>query len=458
MADPLAKILVVDDEPNQREALSEMIRRWGFETVTAENGHDAIEKLGSFEADAIVTDLNMPGMDGREFLTQQLKVENSPPAIVLTGFGNVETAVETVYDLGAFWFLEKPVASKALKMVLDRAIQHRRLVQRTDTLVRQLSTRGELGDLIGESVPMREVFAVIQQVAPTRATVLITGETGTGKELAARAIHDLSPRRNAAFLAINCAALPENLIEAELFGNEKGAFTGAVERRAGAFELARGGTLLLDEIGDMPLATQSKLLRVLEDGKVRRLGAAREMDCDVRVLASTNRNLRQSIGKNEFREDLYFRLNVFEIVLPPLRDRMDDVLLIAAALIGGLNRKHGTRVTGLSPEVSSLFRRHGWPGNARELRNVVERAAILAGAGNIGVAHLPPGFMGAPEVFSDGSGVHLHPGLTVDDAERRLIELTLKHTGDNRTRAAELLGISTKTLFNKLKAYGSETP
>jgi DNA-binding NtrC family response regulator len=458
MSTALAKILVIDDEPNQREALSAMIRNWGYETLTAENGADAIEKLRSFEADSILTDLNMPVMDGREFLTKRLAQENAAPAIVLTGFGNVETAVETVYDLGAFWFLEKPVQSKALKLVLDRAVQHRRLLQRTDALTRQLSTRGVLGELVGESPAMREVFAVIQQVAPTRATVLITGETGTGKELAAKAIHDLSPRRTGPYLAINCAALPENLIESELFGHERGAFTGAVERRAGAFELARGGTLLLDEIGEMPLATQAKLLRVLEEGKVRRLGSSKEVDLDVRVVASTNRNLRQQIAKNEFREDLYFRLNVFEITLPPLRERGDDVLLIAASLIGSLNKKHDARVTGLDPDVTALFRRYDWPGNARELRNVLERAVILASEGNIGTRHLPSLFPGAPDAGSaDTDGIQLRPGLTVDDAERRLIELTLKHTGDNRTRAAELLGISAKTLFNKLKAYNSQS-
>jgi DNA-binding NtrC family response regulator len=459
MSSAIARVLVVDDEPNQRDALSAMIRTWGYDTAAAQNGAEALEKLRAFEADAIITDLNMPVMDGREFLTRRLAQDNPAPAIVLTGFGNVETAVETVYDLGAFWFLEKPVQSKALKLVLDRAVQHRRLMQNSEALVRQLSTRGVLGELVGESPAMREVFAVIQQVAPTRATVLITGETGTGKELAAKAIHDLSPRRTGPYLAINCAALPENLIESELFGHERGAFTGAVERRAGAFELARGGTLLLDEIGEMPLATQAKLLRVLEEGKVRRLGSSKEVDLDVRVIASTNRNLRQQIAKNEFREDLFFRLNVFEITLPPLRERGDDVLLIAASLIGSLNKKHETRVTGLEPEVATLFRRSEWPGNARELRNVLERAVILAGEGNIKLRHLPSALTGAPEAGSpDSDFLQLRPGLTVDAAERRLIELTLKHTGDNRTRAAELLGISAKTLFNKLKAYSAEGP
>ncbi len=450
-------VLVVDDEENQRSALSEMIRHWGHQTETASNGAEALAALETLEADAVITDLNMPVMDGRQFLAELQKRSGAPPVIVLTGYGNIETAVETVSDLRAFWFLEKPVQVKALRIILERALQQQRMARQTERLIRQLSSQGRMGDMVGQSPAMREVFAMIEQAAPTKATILITGETGTGKELAARAIHDLSPRSNAPFLAINCAALPETLIESELFGHEKGAFTGAVERRAGCFELARGGTLLLDEIGDMPAATQAKLLRVLEDSKVRRLGSAREIELDVRLIASTNRDLRDAIAKQTFREDLYFRLNVFQVHLPPLRERGDDILLVAAALIGALNRKHSCRVTGLDPEVASLFRRHSWPGNAREMRNVVERAVILAGEGNIQTSHLPPGFAGVPmsaPPVPAGSPVVLRPGMTVDEAERHLIELTMNHTGNNRTRAAELLGISAKTLFNKLKQYG----
>jgi DNA-binding NtrC family response regulator len=341
-------------------------------------------------------------------------------------------------------------------MVLERAAEKRQLLSHAGRLERELAGHGSVGEMVGTTAAMRETFALLQQVAPTSATVLITGESGTGKEVVARAIHRLSPRRAAPFFAVNCAAMPETLMESELFGHEKGAFTGAVERRAGCFELANGGTLLLDEIGDMPLATQAKLLRVLEERSVRRLGSAREIRLDVRVLASTNRNLKQAIAKQAFREDLYFRLNVFEIALPPLRDRRGDIPLLAAELVRSLNLKHNCRVTDLAPEVTALFATYDWPGNVRELRNVLERATILCGSGTITAAHLPRTFAGLPAAPQEGGspGVTLDPGMTIADAERALIEITLRHTGDNRARAAELLGISPKTLFNKLREYG----
>ncbi|HEY3835948.1 MAG TPA: sigma-54 dependent transcriptional regulator [Bryobacteraceae bacterium] len=456
----MAKVLVVDDEINQRSALAGIVMRWGYEVVTAQNGADALAKLKTFDADVVVTDLNMPEIDGRGLLEELHKSIPAPQAIVLTAFGNIETALETVHDLGAFWYLEKPVQTTALKMILERAVEKRRLANHAGRLERELASRGVLGELVGESPAMQEVFHMLQQAAPTKATILITGESGTGKELTARAIHELSPRRTGPFFAVNCAAMPESLMESELFGHEKGAFTGAVERRAGCFELARGGTLLLDEIGDMPLNTQAKLLRVLEERRVRRLGSAREIDLDVRVVASTNQNLREAIGKSSFREDLFFRLNVFEIHLPPLRERSGDVTRLAAELINALNQKHDCRVTDLSPEASALLSSYSWPGNVRELRNVLERAVILAGEGTINVSHLPHGFAGRPEPAprtTDGESLLLEPGITVSDAERALIEMTLRHTGNNRTRAAEILGISPKTLFNKLKEYGESS-
>lgn len=449
------RVLVVDDEPNQRSALSQMIALWGYETATASNGREALQKLSEFPADAVVTDLNMPVMDGKQFIEELQKDLSSPPAIMLTAFGNAETAVEMVHDLGAFWFLEKPVQSKALRLILERAVAQRRLAEHTERLERQLSSQGIFGEMVGESPAMREVFAVLEQAAPSKATILITGETGTGKEIAAQAIHQLSQRRAGPFLAINCAALPETLIESELFGHEKGAFTGAFEKRVGCFELAQGGTLLLDEIGEMPVSTQAKLLRVIEDRKLRRLGSTREVDLDVRVLASTNKDLKEASQKGAFREDLYFRLNVFEVQLPPLRARQNDLFLIAAALIRGLNKKHDCRVTDLDREVQDLFARYDWPGNVRELRNALERAVILAGQGTIHVSHLPIGFAGRPSTEAEGAPpTDLRPGMTIDEAERALIFITLNHTGNNRTRASEILGISTKTLFNKLKQYG----
>lgn len=450
------RVLVVDDDDSQRSAMSQLLTGWGYETAQASDGREALTRLEAFDADVIVTDLNMPILDGAGLLAELNRSGSAPPAIVLTAFGSVERAVEVVRELGAFWYLEKPAQPKILRAILEKAVAHSKLARHSERLERELSSRGVFGGLTAVSASMRGVFALLEQAAPTRATILIGGESGTGKEVAARAIHDMSPRRAGPFVAINCAALPETLIESELFGHEKGAFTGAAERRAGCFELANGGTLLLDEIGDMPLATQAKLLRVLEDGKVRRLGGNREIDVDVRILAATNRDLREAVGKNAFREDLYFRLNVFEVRLPPLRERREDIPAIAERLIDSANRRHGCQVTGIADEAMRLFDGYDWPGNVRELRNVIERASILAGQGTIGPQHLPPGFAGLPQTTASffTEEVRLKPGVTVDEAEKQLILLTLRHVGGNRGRAAELLGVSVKTLFNKLRAYG----
>jgi DNA-binding NtrC family response regulator len=457
MTSNLIKVLVVDDEINQSTALADLISAWGYEVKMASDGVSALAVLKTFDAHIIVTDLNMPGLDGKGLL-EELRRQPSPPVpIVVTAFGSLDTALETVHRLGAFWYIEKPIQAAALKMILERAAEKRILVHHTGLLERELASRGAVGELVGESAAMQEIFSLLQQVAPKSATVLITGESGTGKEIVARAIHQLSPRRARPFFAINCAAMPETLMESELFGHEKGAFTGAVESRAGCFELAKGGTLLLDEIGDMPIATQSKLLRVLEERRVRRLGSSREVELDVRVLASTNRNLQHSIAKQAFREDLYFRLNVFEISLPPLRERKADIPLLAAELLRSLNQKHERRVSDLAPEAAALFAAYDWPGNVRELRNVLERAVILCGSGTITAVHLPRTFAGrpAPAGSEPVLSAALEPGMTVADAERALIELTLRYTADNRARAAEILGISPKTLFNKLREYGA---
>jgi DNA-binding NtrC family response regulator len=452
--------MVVDDEDSQRSAMSQLLIGWGYETLTAHDGLDALEKLNDFAADTVITDLSMPNLDGAGLLAELRKSASSPPAIVLTAFGSVEKAVEIVRELGAFWYLEKPAQPRVLRTILERAVAQSKLATHSQRLERQLATRGELGGLVAQSQAMRMVFAQLEQAAPTKATVLIGGETGTGKEVASRAIHDLSPRRAGPFLAMNCAALPETLIESEMFGHERGAFTGAAERRAGYFELASGGTLLLDEIGEMPISTQAKLLRVLEERKIRRLGGTKEIEVDVRIVAATNRDLREGIAKGTFREDLFFRLNVFEVQLPPLRDRREDIPPIARALLPGLNKRHECRVTELAPDVLSLFAEYPWSGNVRELRNVLERAVILAGEGVIRREHLPPGFAGLPNrLVETASGeVTLRPGVTVEEAERQLVLMTLKHTGGNRARSADLLGLSVKTLFNKLKQYNEPEP
>jgi DNA-binding NtrC family response regulator len=457
---PQIRVLVADDEENQRAGLAKMIQAWGMAVETAADGQEALDKMAEKPAHVLITDLMMPRVDGFELLKRLGTQGTLPPAIVLTAFGNIETAIQTVLDLHAFWFLEKPVQPSQLKVLLERAAEQSRLVEKAERLERRLAYNGVLVDLIGGCPSMQQVFSLIQQVAPSKAPVLVTGESGTGKELVARAVHQLSPRHDGPFVAINCAALPETLMESELFGHEKGAFTGALERRAGCFELAQHGTLLLDELGEMPVGTQAKLLRVLEDSCVRRLGGKTEIAVDVRVIASTNKVVEEALRKGELREDLYYRLNVFQITLPPLRQRNGDVPLLVEALIQNLNQKHDTRVVDVHPDVAEQFKRYSWPGNVRELRNVLERAVILAGEGSITTHHLPRDFgvppgSRVPQQVAEPDAVRLPVGTTVGDAEKALIQMTLQHTRNNKTRAAEILGISLKTLFNKLKEYGA---
>jgi DNA-binding NtrC family response regulator len=334
----LPRVLIVEDDTVQRSDLVEMVIALGLRAATAGNGREALAMLESALASVILTDLVMPGMDGFELLRELAARGDVTPTIVMTGFGSIDKAISVVHDLKAFWFLEKPVRPGVLRALLDRAIRHKNLVEETERFSRQLSYQGVLGELVGRSDKMMGIFSLIRQVAPTTASVLITGESGTGKELVARAIHNFSPRSGGPFIAVNCAALPESLIESELFGHEKGAFTGAVERRPGCFERAQNGTLLLDEIGDMPIGTQAKLLRAIEERKVRRLGGANDIAISVRVLAATSHSPEKAIQSKLLREDLYYRLNVFHISLPPLRERKQDLSDIGTALIRDLNR------------------------------------------------------------------------------------------------------------------------
>ncbi len=452
-----ARVLIVDDEAPEREGLATLLQHWGYQTEMASDGREALQKATGFDPDVVISDLRMPVMEGMDLLKELREAGNASAFIILTGQGTIEEAVEAT-KLGAYNFLEKPVDANRLQVELRNCLQRREDGRRLEVAHRRLRDAGILGSLVGRSKPMQEVLTLISQVAPSRASVLITGESGTGKELAARTIHELSSRSEGPFVAVNCAAIPESLMESEIFGHERGAFTGAMERRAGCFELADGGTLLLDEIGEMPMATQAKLLRVLEDSKVRRLGSKSEISVDVRVLAATNKVPEEAVAKGQLRSDLYYRLNVVQIRMPPLREHLDDLPDLIAALLNDLNRKHdqdrGVKFVG--DGVLETFQRYSWPGNIRELRNTLERAALTVSGEVLTKEHLPLDFGRPLRTVADG-GLTLRAGMTVEEAERRLIHETLSYTHNNKTRAAELLGISLKTLHNKLKEYESQS-
>ena len=454
------KVLIVEDEPHALTGLAELISGWGYRTETARDGIEGWEKAQAWEPAIVVTDLKMPRLDGIGLL-EKLSAENSGlssnlAVVVLTAMGSIQLAVDAM-KLGAYDFLQKPVDATRLRTILANATRQRDTAIELEVARRRLRETGVLGSMVGSSRPMREIFGLIEQIAPSNVSVLITGESGTGKELVARTLHELSPRKSRPFVAVNCAAIPETLIESEIFGHEKGAFTGAAERRAGCFELAQGGTLLLDEIGEMPSGTQAKLLRVLEERKLRRLGARTEQEVDVRVLAATNRDPAQAVAQGHLRPDLYYRLNVFNIAMPPLREYIEDLPVMAEAILKQMNQKHGRRVSGLTPSLLERLMAYDWPGNGRELRNTIERAVILCADGApLDTGHLPAEFgkaksQTAPEL--DASMVPLRVGTTVDEMERLLILRTLEATGQNKTRSAEILGVSLKTLHNKLKAY-----
>jgi DNA-binding NtrC family response regulator len=452
------KVLIVEDEENERVGLAELISGWGYRTETAHDGLEGLEKVELFSPGIVLTDLKMPRMDGMALLSRLAERSESIAVIVVTAQGTIESAVQAM-QIGAFNYIQKPIDFNRLKSILQNAAELRSTRAELEVTRRQLRNKGQLGVLVGSSKKMQEVFHLVEMVAPSTASVLITGESGTGKELVARTIHDLSTRKGKPFIAINCAAIPETLIESEIFGHEKGAFTGALERRVGCFELAEGGTLLLDEIGEMPVATQAKLLRVLEDRKLRRLGSKIETTVDVRVLAATNKVPEEAVASGHLRNDLYYRLNVFNIHMPPLREHKEDLPDLVQSLIGDMNSKHNRNVQMLSDAVMNQFQGYTWPGNVRELRNTLERAVIVCEGSVIETKHLPPGFGHFPAraAAMDPNALHLGVGTTVEEAERQLIMKTLEATNNNKTRAAEILGISLKTLHNKLKEYGAAT-
>jgi DNA-binding NtrC family response regulator len=450
------KVLIVEDEENARTGLAELVSSWGYRTETAKDGLDALDKVIAWAPTIVVTDLKMPRMDGLELLERLGDQPQQMAVVVLTAQGSIDSAVDAM-KMGAYDYIQKPVDPTRLRAILQNAARQKDTERELEVTRRQLRDAGILGRLVGKSRKMQEIFALVERVAPSTASVLITGESGTGKEMVARTLHDLSPRKAKPYVAINCSAIPETLIESEIFGHEKGAFTGALERRAGCFELAEEGTLLLDEIGEMPIATQAKLLRVLEDRKLRRLGSKTETEVNVRVLAATNKVPEEAVANGQLRNDLYYRLNVFNIHMPPLREHKEDLQDLTEALIIDLNEKHGRDIGTVEDEVMKAFQAYSWPGNVRELRNTLERAVILATGRLVETRHLPPGF-GASQVKTadyDPNAIHLGVGTTVEEAEKQLILRTLSSTNNNKTRAAEILGISLKTLHNKLKEYGS---
>jgi two-component system, NtrC family, response regulator AtoC len=442
-------VLIVDDEKSARDGLVRALRR-DYHVIAAENGASALEVLASQQIDVLLSDVRMPGMDGITLMQRALANNPGLICIILTAYGDVELAVEAMKH-GATDFMTKPINLDKLELVLDRVLKAKRIELENEQLKVQLDNKYGLENIIGRSAPMQEVFDTIRQVANSRATVLIQGESGTGKELVAKAIHQLSPRSNGAFVAVHCAALAQNLLESELFGHEKGAFTGAMERRVGRFEKADGGSLFLDEISEIDASVQVKILRTLEERQIERVGGDTPVDVDTRLIAATNRDLKGMVDEGDFREDLFYRLYVVVITLPPLRDRQDDILLLLNHYLAAFNEENGKRFEGFTPAAYDLLSAYDWPGNIRELRNLVERMVVLSHGKLLDVKDIPPQVR---DNASGGGEVRIDTELTVDEMEKRMVIQALEKTGGNRTKAAEKLGISRRTLHRKLNQYG----
>jgi len=440
-------VLVADDEIGLRESVERTLRREGFRVVQAEDGQAALNALRRNAVDLLLADLRMPGLDGLELLRAVKLLCPEVEVIVLSGHGTVEEAVEAMKE-GAYDFLTKPLERAHLVRTVRQALEHRALVLENRRLQRRLDELVGAGEIIGESPAICQVLALVKQVAPSSSTVLIQGESGTGKELVARALHEGSSRRGRPFIRVNCAALPETLLESELFGYERGAFTGAVARKEGRFELADGGTLLLDEVGDLSAATQAKLLRVLQEGEFERLGGTKTLKMDVRLLAATNQDLALLVKERRFREDLYYRLNVITIEVPPLRERAEDIPLLAQHFLRVHAAKNHRQLDGFTEAVLARLRAYPWPGNVRELEHAVERAVVLARGTLIDLADLPPAVSQAEPA---ARVVSIPLGMPLDEVEQRLIEETLRLTKGNKELAAKLLGIASRTIYRKLK-------
>jgi DNA-binding NtrC family response regulator len=444
---------VAEDDTATHEEWRELLESWGYKVVVAEDGDKALEQIKSFDPHILLTDLKMPHRDGLQLLRDINELGLRLITLVISGAGDIPEAVEAI-KLGALDYMRKPIDPPHLRQSLKTLTDYIDTREENRLLRRQLSEVGQVGLMFGKSLAMRRVIASIEQLADSSASVVITGESGTGKELAARTIHDLSPRRNAPYIGVNCAAMPDTLIESELFGHERGAFTGADRRKEGCFELANGGTLLLDELGEMKIELQAKLLRVIEEQRLRRVGGTTEVPLNVRVLAASNRDMERAVKEGRLREDLFYRLSVFSITMPPLRDRIEDVPLLAEAFIRYYSERDRKQIIGANEDTLLALRNHPWPGNVRQLRNLIERALVVAKGPLITPNDLPAEFRWAGK--SEASQVQVRLGTTIDDAERELITRTIEFAGGNKTRAAEILGISAKTLYNKLERYEKE--
>ncbi len=448
------KILVVEDDNATRDTMVDLLSEVGYEVESATNGEEAIAMVLEYGFDMVITDLKMPKGDGIQVLEQIKKIDNRTIVIICTGYGTVDTAVKAM-KLGAYEYITKPIKIEEIKLVVQRALDYQRLKTENVLLQKQLKTKYKFKNLIGDSEVMQRSFQFIEKIAATNSTVMICGESGTGKELVARAIHYNSDRKNEPMVPVNCGAIPEDLLESELFGYEKGAFTGALKTRIGRFELANGGTVFLDEIGDMSPALQVKILRVLQEHEFERLGGVKSIKVDIRVVAATHRDLEKAVKQGTFREDLYYRLNVIPFILPPLRERGSDIPLLANHFIGKFNIEKKQNINGISPEALKCLTRYHWPGNVRELENLMERLVILKGKGVIEQEDLPEKLLGAewsnavPSMDIPDSGISFN--TAVSEFERELILRALKKTNWIKNRAAKLLQLKRTTLVEKIK-------
>lgn len=445
-------VLIVDDEKNIRSGLGRALELDGYHCFLAADGREGLDVIAEEEIDLVIADLKMPRLSGEELLRHVVEHYPTVPVIILTGHGTIETAVQAMRD-GAYDFLTKPVSLDRLSLLAKRALSTRELVLQHRRLQEELDQQRKTSTIIGKSSEMGRVMQMVRQVAPTKASVLITGESGVGKELIADAIHRLSGRSDKPLVKVHCAALSEALLESELFGHEKGAFTGAIGRKRGRFELAHTGTVFLDEIGEINQAVQIKILRVLQEKQFERVGGEETIDVDVRIISATNRDLRSEIESGSFREDLFYRLNVVNIHVPPLRERKEDIPLLTAAFIKEFARENGKQVEGIDAQARAALYRHPWPGNIRELRNSIESAVVMAKGSIIGIEDLPPSIGPSRD---DADYIRIELGSSLESAEREIIRGTLAANKGNKTKTAGVLGIGRKTLHRKIAEYGLE--